>query len=236
MAYHRLRGKGWGGIERKQVKLREREWERERESGREIERDGVYASLATHTHSHAAIVAICCCVWPRLWSAPPGTHRAQHPPTLSQINSPLRHTLKHGRKHTTLDLSQGYPHIPDFTLPEYTAYTNTQAVCHTHTQVCCCVLTLTLVSPGCSGDSWGGLRDAELLHHEAYCDSESAPSNCRRLIWQLMLKQHSSSPWGNSAAAWEKHNDTSDYYTHIPLLTTHFCSCKGTCCTWRKMA
>ena len=87
--------------------------------------------------------------------------------------------------------------------------------------VCCCVLTLTLVSPVHSGDSWEGLRDAELLHHESDCDSGPAPSNCRRLIWQMMLKQHSYSLWGNSYSAWEKHNDTSDYYTHTPLQHTH---------------
>ena len=87
-----------------------------------------------------------------------------------------------------------------------------------HTQISCCVLTLTLVSPACSGDYWGGLRDAEFLHHEDHdCNSGPASSNCRGLIWQLMLKQHSSSLWGNTAAACEKYNDTCDYYTHIPL-------------------
>ena len=104
--------------------------------------------------------------------------------------------------------------------------THTQTHTHTdtHKQLCYSVLTLTLVSPVCSGDSCRGLRDAELLHHEDYCDSGSAPSNCRRLIWQLMLKQHSSSLWGNNASAWGKHNDTSDSYTQIPLPIQHIYS------------
>ena len=84
----------------------------------------------------------------------------------------------------------------------YTLHTHTHT---THTQFCCSVLTLTVVSLVCRVDSWGGLRDVELLHHESlYCLPGPDASNCRRLIWQLMIKQHSSSLWGNNPAAWEK--------------------------------
>lgn len=78
-----------------------------------------------------------------------------------------------------------------------------------------CLYTLTLAYPVSSWDSLRGLRDVELQSHEAHSYAGTVLLNCRGLIWQLMIRFHSSFLWGNNWPDWEKHND------HIKLLYIH---------------